>query len=127
MPMVRRSFPPMLLCWLPNTCSTRALSAHRVAAHQLVPSVNADVVFVAEVRTPMLLGPACVLVLLAVLRGLLLPLLRGLARLHRRIVIAGVALTRRGHDRRIDNLTAHRQIALGLEVTVEQVEQADLA
>lgn len=88
---------------------------HAIAPHQLMPPVDTHVIFVTKVGVPVLLCPAGVLVLLAVLSRLLLSFLRGFARLHRRIVIARVALARCRNDGGIDDLIAHRQIALVLK------------
>src|SRR3546814_9192723 len=71
-------------------------------------------VLLAKVRLSMLLGPARILVFLSVLCRFLLPLKRGLARLYCRIILARVTLARRGNNGRVNDLSAHRQITLGL-------------
>lgn len=53
--------------------------AHDVTAHEFVPAIDADMVLVPEIGAFMLLRPARVLVLLAVLGRLLLPVFRRLA------------------------------------------------
>src|SRR3546814_18085438 len=80
-------------------------------------------VLVAKVRLSMLLGPARILVFLSVLCRFLLPLKRGLARLYCRIILARVTLARRGNHGRVNDLSAHRQITLGLEIAVKLIEQ----
>ncbi len=67
--------------------------------------------------------PARVAVLLAQLGGLLLPLIRNLARLDVGLLGIAIALLRRRHDRGVDDLPAHRQIASLGEVLVEAGEQ----
>jgi hypothetical protein len=52
-----------------------------------------------------------------------LPFGRGLARFDLRIVIARIALARRGHDHRVDNLAPHGKVTLLLETGVKPVEQ----
>ena len=111
-------------------------AADVVTPYQLVAPINADmgcaprlspgqarVLAVAKVRLSMLLGPARILVFLAVLCRFLLPLNRGLARLYCRIILARVTLARCGHDGGINDLSAHRQITLGLEIAVKLIEQ----
>src|SRR3546814_177691 len=98
-------------------------AADDVTPHQLVAPINADMVLVAKVRLSMLLGPARILVFLSVLCRFLLPLKRGLARLYCRIILARVTLARRGNNGRVNDLSAHRQITLGLEIAVKLIEQ----
>ena len=57
--------------------------AHHVTAHEFVPAIDADMVLVTEIRAFMLLRPARVLVLLAVLDQLRFPVFRRLAFLDR--------------------------------------------
>jgi hypothetical protein len=54
---------------------------------------------------------------------LLLPAFRRLAGLDRLVLAPAVVLHGCGHDRGIDDLAAARDIALGLEMLVEQHEQ----
>src|SRR5271157_4875758 len=56
-------------------------------------------------------------------RRLLLPLRRRLAALDRLVLFARVALLRRRHDTRIHHLPATRNVAPGVEMAVEPVEQ----
>src|ERR1700730_14097735 len=62
--------------------------AHHVTAHEFVPAVDADMVLVTEIRAFMLLRPASVLVLLAVLGRLGFPVFRRFAFLDRLVVLA---------------------------------------
>jgi hypothetical protein len=108
------------------------------AADQSVPPIDRDVVFVAKgrdreihLRRPVLarLGlaelhrPARVTILLAQFGGLLRPALGDLAGLDRRALGLGVALLGGRHDRRIDDLPAHRQIAAGPQRGIKAREQ----
>src|SRR3546814_125420 len=94
-----------------------------VTPNQLVGSCNAEMVLVAKVRLSMRLWPARILVFLSVLCRFLLPRKRGLARLYCRIILARVTLARRGNNGRVNDLSAHRQITLGLEIAVKLIEQ----
>src|SRR5947209_145194 len=58
-------------------CRVRSRRSH-VTAHEFVPAIDADMVLVTEIRAFMLLRPARVLVLLAVLGGLGFPVFRRL-------------------------------------------------
>ena len=84
-------------------------AGNRIMVHQLVCPVNVDMVLVTEVRVPMPIRPAGILVLLAIL--------------HRFALLARIALTVCCHDGRFDDLATLRQVALVLEVAVEHVEQ----
>jgi hypothetical protein len=70
------------------------------AAHKLVLGVDADVVLVAVIRTPVLLGPARVFVLLGVLGRFPLPALGRLTALDRLVLVAAVALFGCAYDPR---------------------------
>src|SRR5262245_23247149 len=94
-----------------------------VAADQLVLAVDADVVLVAVEALVVLLGPARVFVLLRILGSLFLPTLRRLTRLDRLVLFAGVVLLGRADDGRVDDLTAARDVALGIEVAIKAIEQ----
>src|SRR6202049_2047355 len=89
-----------------------------------MPAVDADVVLVAEgwdreidtggtIFARLGLGvfdrPACVAILLPQLGRLLRPLRRDAALLDLALLAVGVALLRRGDNRGIDDLAAHRQ------------------
>src|ERR1700688_2523272 len=95
----------------------------RVPADELVHAVDANVVLVAVEAVVVLLGPARILVFLGILGRLLLPAFRRLAGLDRLVLAPAVVLHGCGHDRGIDDLPAARDIALGLEMLVEQHEQ----
>ena len=82
--------------------------AHHVTAHEFVPAVNTDMVLVTEIRAFMLLRPARVLVLLAVLGRLGFPIFRRFAFLDRLVVLARIVLLGCRHDRRVDDLPAPR-------------------
>src|SRR5271165_2977919 len=71
----------------------------------------------------MLLGPARVLVLLAVLGRLGFPIFRRLAFLDRLVLLARVVLLGRRHDRRVDDLPTPGEIAPVLQEPVKQIEQ----
>ena len=88
-----------------------------------MPGVGVDVVLVAEEAFAVLLGPARVLVLLPVFRGFLRPVLGRLAGLDRFVLVARVALLGHRHDRGVDHLPAARDIALGLQMLAEALEQ----
>ena len=66
--------------------------AHHVTAHEFVPAIDADMVLVTELRAFMLLRPARVLVLLAVLGGLGFPVFRRFAFLDRLVLLARIVL-----------------------------------
>src|SRR3984893_3159842 len=66
--------------------------AHHVTAHEFVPAIDADMVLVTEIRAFMLLRPARVLVLLAVLGGLGFPVFRRFAFLDRLVLLARIVL-----------------------------------
>jgi hypothetical protein len=70
-----------------------------------------------------LLRPARVLVLLAVLGRVRFPVFRRLAVLDRFVLFARVMLFGRRHDRCIDDLSAHGEVALVLQISVEQIKQ----
>jgi hypothetical protein len=97
--------------------------AHHITAYELVPAVNADVVLVTIIGALVLLRPARVLVPLAVLRWLLLRAFRCLAFLDGLVFLPRIIVFWRRNDRRIDDLSAHREVALVLQISVEQVEQ----
>jgi len=78
--------------------------AHLVAPDQLVLGIRIHVVLVAIKALAVLLGPACILVLLSILRRLLLPILRRLAALDRLVLLTRVALSGHRHDGGIDDL-----------------------
>src|SRR6266576_445412 len=61
--------------------------AHHVTTHRFVPAIDADMVLVTEIRAFMLLRPARVLVLLAVLGGLGFPVFRRFAFLDRLVLL----------------------------------------
>ena len=80
-------------------------------------------VLVTVVALAVLLCPPCVRVLLRPLGRLVLPALRRLAILDPRVVVTAVALLGDRYDRRVDDLAAHRQVALLLQIAVEVLEQ----
>ena len=88
-----------------------------------MPGVGIDVVLIAEEAFTVLLGPARILVLLPIFRGLLLPVLGCLAGLDRLVLLARVALLGHRHDRRVDYLPPARDITLGLQMPTELLEQ----
>ena len=92
---------------------------HLVTPHQLVPAVHVDMVLVTVVALAVLLCR----VLLRPLGRLVLPALRRLAILDPRVVVTAVALLGDRYDRRVDDLAAHRQVALLLQIAVEVLEQ----
>ena len=113
---------------------------HRGLADKPIALVDADMRLVAEhwrsdlrqrrpVGTiadlaPDLHRPACIDILLMRLVGLATPdLLRRLARLDRGLLALGVALLGRGHQRCIDDLTAHRQISSLAQLLLERLHQ----
>src|SRR3977135_706110 len=71
----------------------------------------------------MLLRPARVLVLLAVLGRLGFPVFRRFAFLDRLVVLARIVLLRRRYDRRLDELPAPVEIALVLPAPLKQIAQ----
>src|SRR6201989_746183 len=84
---------------------------HVVLPDQLVLGVRIHVVLVAVEALAVLLGPARILVFLAVLRRVLLPRPRRLASLHLVILVAAIALFGNRHDRGINHLAAPRNVA----------------
>ena len=94
-----------------------------VGADQLVPGIGVHVILVTEEAVPMLLRPTRILVLLAVLRRLLLPVLGRGAGLDLVILVTTVALPRHRHDRRVDQLATTGDVALGLEMLAKALEQ----
>src|SRR5262249_1725303 len=104
-------------------------------ADQLVPLVHAEVVLVAVEALIVPLRPARVLVLLGILGGLLFPSLWRLAHLHRlllllpvavldlTVLLLGVALLGHRHNRGVNDLSAARNVALGLKMLAEAFEQ----
>ena len=96
--------------------------AHMIAPHQLVPTVHVDMVLVTVMALAVLLGPPRLDTLLAPLCRLVLPACRRLARLYPRVLLAAVALFGYRHNRGVDDLAAHRQIALILQVAIERLE-----
>ena len=96
--------------------------AHNVTAHEFMPTVDADVVLVTIIGALVLLRPARVLVLLAVLGRVRFPVFRRLAFLDRLVLLARVMLFGRRHDRRVDDLSAHGEVALVLQID----ENADI-
>ena len=105
-----------------NLTVVRRRVAHLIAPHQLVPTVHVDMVLVAVMAPAVLLGPPRLDILLAPLCRLILPAFRRLARLYPRVLLAAVALFGNRHDRGVDDLAAHRQIALILQVAIERLE-----
>src|ERR1700730_3194898 len=97
--------------------------AHHVTAHEFVPAIDADMVLVTEIRAVMLLRPARVLVLLAGRGQLRFPVFRRLAVLGRFVLFARIVLLGRRHDRCVDDLSAHGEVALVLQEPVKQIEQ----
>jgi hypothetical protein len=81
------------------------------------------VVLAAVVAAPVLLGPARVLVLRPVHGRVGGEARWRLAGLDLRVPLATVALPRRGDDAGVDDLSAHRQVALRAKVGVERVAQ----
>src|SRR6266481_9565380 len=69
------------------------------------------------------LRPARVLVLLGILGGLLLPSLRRLAGLDRLVLLLRVALLGHRHNRGVNDLAAARNVARGLKMLAEALEQ----
>jgi hypothetical protein len=78
-----------------------------------VLAVDADVVLVAVEAFLVLLGPACVFILLRVLGRIPLPPFRRLACFDR-LVLLHRCLLRRSDNDRIDDLAASRDVALGI-------------
>ncbi len=105
-----------------NLTVVRRRVAHLIAPHQLVPTVHVDMVLVAVMAPAVLLGPPRLDILLAPLCRLILPAFRRLASLYPRVLLAAVALFGHRHDRGVDDLAAHRQIALILQVAIERLE-----
>jgi hypothetical protein len=97
--------------------------AHLVAPDQLVLGIRIHVVLVAVKALAVLLCPACILVLLSVLRRLLLPILRRLTTLDRLVLLARVALSGHRHDAGIDDLTTASDVPLRTEMLVEPIKQ----
>ncbi len=87
-----------------------------------MPGVGIDVVLIAKEAFAVLLGPARILVLLPVFRGLPRPILGRLARLDRFVLLARVALLGHRYDGRVDHLTTARNIALGFQMLAEAFE-----
>ena len=111
---------------------------HRPGADEPVTAVDADMALVAVDRRgdlhhqravglslapPPLQGPAPVAVLLAQLRRVRRPVLRDAARLQLCLLGVGVALPRRRHDRGVDHLPAHGEVAAVAQMRVEAGEQ----
>src|SRR5215813_13336721 len=92
-------------------------------ADQLVRLVHADMVLVAVEALVVPLRPARVLVLLGILGGLLLPSLRRLAGLDRLVLLLRVVLLGHRHNRGVNDLAAARNVARGLEMLAEALEQ----
>src|SRR5467141_3762978 len=92
-------------------------------ADQLVRLVHADMVLVAVEALVVLLRPARVRVLLRILGRLLLPSLRCLAGLDRLVLLLRVALLGHRHNRGVNDLAAARNVARGLEMLAEALEQ----
>src|SRR6516164_791615 len=92
-------------------------------ADQLVRLVHAEVVLVAVEALIVPLRPARVLVLLGILGGLLFPSLGRLAGLDRLVLLLGVALLGHRHNRGVNDLSAARNVALGLKMLAEAFEQ----
>src|SRR5258706_1669813 len=90
---------------------------------QLVRLVHAEVVLVAVEALVVLLRPARVLVLLGILGGLLLPSLGRLAGLDRLVLLLGVTLLGHRHNCGVNDLSAARNVALGLEMLAETLKQ----
>ena len=97
--------------------------AHVIAPDQLVLGIRINVVLVAVEAPSVLLGPACVLILLPVLGRFLLPRRGGSATLDCLVFLARVPLCGHLHDGGIDDLTAAGDIAIRLEILVEAIEQ----
>src|SRR5690349_21575039 len=110
----------------------------RPAADQSVPTIDRDMVLVAERRDrdvdlryaifarlglAELHRPACIAILLAQFRRTLRPLPRDASRLDLSLLSFGVALLRRGDDRGINDLPAHREIASLLQSGVKACKQ----
>src|SRR4029077_18271791 len=96
---------------------------HVILPDQLVLGVRIHVVLVAKEALAVLLGPACVLVFLPVLRWVLLPRLRRLASLHFVILVAAIALLGNRNNRGINHLAAARNVALGLQILAKALKQ----
>src|SRR5262249_2687538 len=92
-------------------------------ADQLVRFVHAAVVLVAVEALVILLRPARVLVLLGILGGLQLPSLGRLAGLDRLVLLLGVTLLGHRYNCGVNDLSAARNVALGLEMLAEAFEQ----
>src|SRR5262245_19881895 len=90
-------------------------------ADQLVRLVHA--VLIAVEALVVLLRPARVLVLLGILGGLLFPSLGRLAGLDRLVLLLGVTLLGHRYNCGINDLSAARNVALGLEMLAEAFEQ----
>jgi len=71
----------------------------------------------------MLLGPTRITVFLTPFGRVVFPAFRHLAGLDRLILFSVVAVLRYRNDRRVDDLTAHGQIAVLFQMTVEVREQ----
>ncbi len=80
----------------------------RIAPDQLVLFVDVDVVLVAVVALAVLLGPACILVLLPLHVGLVVPTVGRLALLDLLVLVARVSVLRHINRAGIDNLAALR-------------------
>src|SRR5262245_63366605 len=92
-------------------------------ADQLVRLLHAEVVLVAVEALIVPLRPARVLVLLGILGGLLLPSVGRLASLDRLVLLLGVTLLGHRHNCGVNDLSAARNVALGLEMPAEAFEQ----
>src|SRR5215470_11974016 len=79
--------------------------------------------FVAVEALVVPLRPARVLVLLGILGGLLLPSLGRLAGLDRLVLLLGVTLLGHRYNCGVNDLSAARNVALGLEMLAEAFEQ----
>src|SRR4029077_10620023 len=112
--------------------------ARRPFADQAVMTVDRDMVLVAEgwnskidLRRAIafrlglgeLPGPARVAILLAQLRGLVLPAVWNAARLDRFLLFVRIALLWRGDKGGVDNLSAHRKIARRSQRLIEALKQ----
>src|SRR4030095_8402323 len=92
------------------------------AAEGLVVAVDVRSALVAVEALVVLLGPACVLILLRVLSGLFFPTFGGLARFDRFVLFPGVVLLGRVDGVGSDNLPATGDVPLRIEVLHARIE-----
>ena len=96
--------------------------ADEIAPNQPVLAVYVHVVFVAVMALAMLLGPARISVLLTTLGWLVRPILRDLTILDSLVLVTRILVAGQRHDGSIQDLPAAGDVALSIEMTVEQLE-----